>query len=174
MKIKSLMLVISLVSLFMLITMTMPATALSNGSSDIVKDEVWKQYLETFLMQNYPSFFDKETIKKNEELLKKWENDFAYIPELSEIPIDAYDIDGKWHNDWSYYPMLLPLKYKFYDLDNDGIPEIIICYPNIHAEGNFSIVYKLYGSTYEKIDTGKHLRQIDTSYGDSIYINPTK
>ena len=117
----------------------------------------WKQCLKDFLTNNFPSLFDEATIKKNEELFDKWRVDPDYIPDPSDIPVDALDIDGKWHNEWYYYPMLLPYEYKFYDLDNDGIPELFMDYPTQVAEGRYKNIYKLYGSTYEKIETGEYL-----------------
>lgn len=108
----------------------------------------WKLTLADFLMNNFPSLFDEATQKKNNEMFEKWENNSNYIPDPSNIPIDALD---KWNGKNPYYPLLLPLQYEFYDLDNDGIPEVIITYPTSWAEERYHFVYQLNGNKYELI-----------------------
>ena len=133
------------------------------------EDVSWKQSLKDFLVNNFPSLFDRATIEKNKEVLNNWLNSWGkdkngytdysvntYVPKPGDIPADALDAmkDGKiWDGTAPYYPMLLPMRYKFYDLDNDGIPEVVITYPTVYAEGHYDFVYKLNVSInkYEKL-----------------------
>ena len=111
------------------------------------EDTKWKEYLKDFLTNNFPSLFDEATIKKNEEIIKRWHEDDNYIPEPSDIPVD-------WIGEWIQrqglnFPVIYPYSYKFYDLDYDNIPEIIINYTGWELSPTF--IYKMNGNKYEQI-----------------------
>ena len=134
------------------------------------EDMRWKQYLKEFLITDFPSIYDEETIKKNNEIFLKigesYRTDSEYsMKQAVEENIDEFSDDIQL---WGYR-FMLPLVYGFYDLDNDGIPEVIIWYG---AEGigcengsGWTEIYKLYGTSYEKINTMDYT-------GDEYYVNP--
>ena len=115
----------------------------------------WKQYLKDFLVTKFPSLYDEEAIKKNDEIFKKidesYRNDAQYtMKEAAESNIDNLSNDISL---WGYR-FMLPW-CSFYDIDNDGIPEVIADYgaQDIGCENGsgFREIYKFYGTSYERI-----------------------
>jgi len=141
----------------------------SEPAISIPGEPEWKQYLKDFLFSSFPSLFDEETIKINQEIWNKWEesggffDNGTYVPDPDDLPTDA--LDGWVPNRLD--PFIYPVAYKFYDLDNDGIPEVFIIYPTGFWEGYIEYVYKLIGTKFEKIrETGKYID------GEIFYKNP--
>ena len=133
------------------------------------EDMRWKQYLKEFLITSFPSIYDKETIKKNDEIFRKiWESyrtDHEYsMKQAAEENIDKFSDDIYL---WGYR-FMLPFVHDFYDLDNDGIPEVIIWYGaeiiGCENGSGWTEIYKLYGTSYEKI------KNMDYT-GDEYYLN---
>lgn len=134
----------------------------------------WKEALRYCLSNNFPSLFDQATINKNKEAFARYEQWWSYERELNlteyfDNPITASDVSSDIIIDNRNIPNLyIPFRCEFYDLDNDKMPEAIIVYaPLITHGGAWGEVYKLYGTSYERIGSLSR-----GEYGESFYINP--
>lgn len=129
----------------------------------------WKVYLKEFLVADFPSLFDENTIKKNEKVFEKYNQWWFYERPDTENPISDSDVSS----DVLIYNIDIPNIYlpwgcEFYDLDSDGIPEAVIIYAPLIAHGGaWGEVYKLYGTSYEKIGSLSY-----GEYSEYLYINP--
>ena len=124
------------------------------------EDMAWKEYLKDFLVNNFPSLFDEEVKKKNEELIEKYWGDIYTNRE--SVPLSEFSGDIEIYSDF-----VLPRKYYFYDLDYDGIPEVIIDYGGLASGMGLRYIYKLYGASYEQIGSLS-----GGEYYEEIYVNP--
>jgi len=134
-----------IISFILVAIMAMGILPLSAANVTAATDTSWKQYLKDFLVENCSSIFDDS-----------WQQDYY---KNGTIPNDFIVFNESVNNSY-----LMPYRYTFYDLDNDNIPEALIYYGIMNSEGVLCNIYKLYGTTFEKIG--------ETSIWTEYYVNP--